>query len=71
WCLRAVGAEELDFCFSILQPLTTFWHFKDGISHLKQVTGRVQQDLQCYIVALIADAAPPGIVMAVWALMDF
>ncbi|KAG2338198.1 hypothetical protein BDR05DRAFT_952101 [Suillus weaverae] len=71
WCLRAVGAEELDFCFSVLQLLMTFRHFKDGISNLKQVTGRAQRDLQCYIVALIADAAPPGIVMSVWALMDF
>ncbi|KAG2337000.1 hypothetical protein BDR05DRAFT_952932 [Suillus weaverae] len=71
WCLRAVGTEELDFCFSILQPLMTFQHFKDGISNLKQVTGRAQRDLQHYIVALIADAAPPGVVMAVQALMDF
>ncbi|KAG1852755.1 hypothetical protein DFJ58DRAFT_728406 [Suillus subalutaceus] len=68
---RAVGAEELDFRFSILQPLTTFQHFKDGISNLKQVTGRTQRDLQCYTVALIADAAPPGIVIAIQALMDF
>ncbi|KAG2356903.1 hypothetical protein BDR07DRAFT_1380483 [Suillus spraguei] len=71
WCLKAVGAEKLDFCFSVLQPLTMFQHFKDGISNLKQVTGRAQRDLQHYIVALIADAAPPGIVMAVCALMDF
>ncbi|KAG1814027.1 uncharacterized protein BJ212DRAFT_1274688, partial [Suillus subaureus] len=24
WCLAAVGEQELDFCFSVLQPLTTF-----------------------------------------------
>ncbi|KAG1846515.1 hypothetical protein C8R48DRAFT_779517 [Suillus tomentosus] len=48
-----------------------FWHFKDGISNLEQVTGRAQWDLQHYTVALIADAAPPGIVIAIWALMDF
>ncbi|KAG2354120.1 hypothetical protein BDR07DRAFT_1307053 [Suillus spraguei] len=71
WCLRAVGTEELDFRFSILQLLTTFWHFKDGISNLKQVTGRTQWDLQHYTVALIADAAPPGIVIAIRAFMDF
>ncbi|KAG1857128.1 hypothetical protein F4604DRAFT_1931671 [Suillus subluteus] len=59
WCLRAVGMQELDFRFS------------DGISNLKQVTGRAQCDMQRYMVALIADAAPPGIIIAVRALMDF
>ncbi|KAG1816960.1 hypothetical protein EV424DRAFT_1540661 [Suillus variegatus] len=52
-------------------PLTTFRHFKDGISKLKQVTGRAQRDMQRYIVALIADAAPRSVVIAVRALMDF
>ncbi|KAG2103743.1 uncharacterized protein F5147DRAFT_775869 [Suillus discolor] len=58
WCLRAVGAQELDFRFSVLQQLTTFRHFKDGISNLKQVTGRAQHNMQHYMVALITDAAP-------------
>ncbi|KAG1776905.1 hypothetical protein EV702DRAFT_1045915 [Suillus placidus] len=71
WCLAAVGEQELDFRFSVLQPLMTFRHFKDGISKLKQVTGRAQRDMQCYIVALIADAAPRGVVIAICALMDF
>ncbi|KAG1790414.1 uncharacterized protein HD556DRAFT_1446143 [Suillus plorans] len=71
WCLAAVGEQELDFRFSVLQPLTTFRHFKDGISKLKQVTGRAQRDMQRYIVALIADAAPRSVVIAVRALMDF
>ncbi|KAG0704061.1 hypothetical protein DFH29DRAFT_997947 [Suillus ampliporus] len=58
WCIRIVGAEELDFRFS-------------GISMLKQVTGRAQWDIQHYLVAVIANAAPPGVVIAVRALMDF
>ncbi|KAG2030953.1 hypothetical protein BDR03DRAFT_986755 [Suillus americanus] len=40
WCLVAVGASELDFQFSILQPVTGYRHFTSGISKLKQVTGR-------------------------------
>ncbi|KAG1733360.1 uncharacterized protein EDB91DRAFT_1057502, partial [Suillus paluster] len=71
WCIRIVGMEELDFHFSVLQPLMTFQHFKQGISTLKQVTGRVQWDIQCYLVAVIANAAHPGVVIAVRALMDF
>lgn len=71
WCLRAVNAQELDFRFSVLQQLTTFRHFKDGISNLKQVMGRAQHDIQHYMVMLIADAAPSGIIIAVHTLMDF
>ncbi|KAG1734062.1 uncharacterized protein EDB91DRAFT_1238466 [Suillus paluster] len=71
WCLAAVGEQELDFRFSILQPLMTFRRFNGGISNLKQVTGRAQCDMQRYIVALIADAAPHGVVIAICALMDF
>ncbi|KAG1732354.1 hypothetical protein EDB19DRAFT_2004965 [Suillus lakei] len=47
------------------------WCIKIGISTLKQVTGRAQRDIQCYLVAVIANAAPPGIIIAVCALMDF
>ncbi|KAG2096053.1 uncharacterized protein F5147DRAFT_818561 [Suillus discolor] len=71
WCIRIVGAGEFDFRFSVLQPLVTFRHFKQGVSTLKQVTGRAQWDIQCYLVAVIANAAPPGVVIAVHALMDF
>ncbi|KAG1883115.1 hypothetical protein F4604DRAFT_1538712, partial [Suillus subluteus] len=46
-------------------------HFKDGISNLKQVTGRAQHEMQHYVVALITDAAPPGVIIAVCMLMDF
>ncbi|KAG2083210.1 uncharacterized protein F5147DRAFT_782998 [Suillus discolor] len=71
WCIRIIGTEELDFHFSVLQPLVTFRHFKQGILMLKQVTGRAQRDMQHYLVAVIVDAAPPGVVIAVRALMDF
>ena len=45
WCINAVGASELDFCFSIIQPLTGFHHFSGGISKLKQVTGREHHNI--------------------------
>jgi len=40
WCINALGPAEINFIFSVLQPVTGFHHFKDGISSLKQVTGR-------------------------------
>jgi hypothetical protein len=70
WCLTVVGAQELDFRFSILQPITGYRHFSGGISKLKQVTGRVHRDIQRYIVGLISGSAPRRFVVAIRALMD-
>ena len=41
WCIYAVSASELDFQFSVLQPVAGLQHFKGGISKLKQVTSWV------------------------------
>ncbi|KAG2344597.1 hypothetical protein BDR05DRAFT_998986 [Suillus weaverae] len=70
WCIEVVGAQELDFWFSILQPTTGYHHYSDGITKLKQVTGRVHCDLQCYIVGLLVGAAPHQFMIAIHALMD-
>ncbi|KAG6914952.1 hypothetical protein DXG01_014271 [Tephrocybe rancida] len=71
WCIKALGAEEIDFCFIVLQPHTGFRHVKEGIAKLKQVTGREHQDLQRYMVSLIAGAVPADFLTAIRALMDF
>ncbi|KAJ6490951.1 hypothetical protein C8R45DRAFT_1053149 [Mycena sanguinolenta] len=57
WCVLAVGAEEIDFRFSVLRPHTGMRHFKEGISKAKQTTGREHRDIQRYIVPVIAGAA--------------
>jgi hypothetical protein len=71
WIIIAVGESELDFRFSVLQPTTGYRHFHGGISKLKQVTGRCHRDIQRSIIALSADAMPPGIMTSVRALMHF
>ena len=40
WCINGVGYAEIDFRFSVLHQHTGYRHFKEGISSLKQVTGR-------------------------------
>ncbi|KAG2737513.1 hypothetical protein P692DRAFT_20761563, partial [Suillus brevipes Sb2] len=70
WLICAVGESEIDFRFSVLQPITGYQHFHGGISKLKQVTGRCHRDVQRYIIAVCADAAP-GVLTAVRALMQF
>jgi hypothetical protein len=71
WCIYAVGKPEFDFRFAVLHPQTGFRHFKEGISSLKQVTGREHRDVQRYIVSVIADAVPPKFLVAIRALLDF
>ena len=71
WCIRAVGPAEIDFRFSILHPHTGFRQFSEGISKLKQVTGREHRDIQRYIVAIIADNVLKDFLIAIRALADF
>jgi hypothetical protein len=71
WCMNAVGKPEFDFRFAILHSQTGFRHFKEGISKLKQVTGREHRDVQRYIVSVIADAVPRKFLVAIRALLDF
>ena len=71
WCIRTVGPVETDYRFSILHPQTGFRHFQEGISKLKQVTGREHCDIQRYIVVVIADAVPKDFLIAIRALTDF
>jgi hypothetical protein len=71
WLILSVGESEIDFRFSVLQRTTGYRHFHEGISRLKQVTGRCHRDIQRSIIAVSADAAPPGVIAAVRALMQF
>lgn len=71
WCINALGGSELDFQFSVLHPHAGFRHFKEGISSLKQVTGREHQDVQHYIVSMITGATSPQVVIAIHSLLDF
>ena len=71
WSIRVLGADEFDFRFSTIQPMIGFKRFKNGVSALKQVTGRAHRDVERYIIGVIAGKAPPPFVIAIRALMDF
>jgi hypothetical protein len=71
WLINAVGESEIDFRFSVLPHVTGSRHFHEGISKLKQVTGRCHRDIQCSIIAVSADAVPQAVLIAIRALMDF
>ena len=71
WCMYVLGAPEIDFRFSVLHNRTGYRHFTEGISRLKQVTGREQRDIQRYIIVVIADAVPSRFLVAIRSLLDF
>lgn len=71
WCIRAVGPSEIDFRFCILPQRVGFRHFKEGISKLKQVTGRDHRDIERYMVGIIADAVPTDFLITIRSMMDF
>lgn len=71
WCICAIGPAEIDFRFSILQPIMNHRCFTTSITNLKQVTGKTQRDIQQYIIPVIAGATPSHIIRAVRMLLDF
>jgi hypothetical protein len=71
WCIRMLGGQEIDFRFSVMQPHIGLRHFSEGVSRLKQVTGREHRNIQRYIIAIIAGAASRDFITAIRSLMDF
>lgn len=71
WCIHEVGSIKIDFQFSVLQPHVGYRHFTEGISNLKQVTGREHHNIQHYIVGIIAGAVPWDFLIAIQASVDF
>ncbi|KAI5990601.1 hypothetical protein EDD15DRAFT_2170126 [Pisolithus albus] len=71
WCIDVTGAAELDFRFSIIQTSVGYRAFSDGISRLKQVTGRDHRAVQRYIIAAVAGSIPRKFLIAIHALLDF
>lgn len=71
WCITTVGEEEIDYRFSLLQTPVGYRSFADGVSKLKQVTGRDHRSILRYILCIIAGAVPTRFLAAICALLDF
>jgi hypothetical protein len=71
WCITVMGTAELDYHFSIIQTLVGYRAFDEGISNLKQVTGRDHHSVQCYIIGAIAGTVPRRFFVALRSLVDF
>ncbi|KAG2335850.1 hypothetical protein BDR05DRAFT_1006394 [Suillus weaverae] len=64
WCKEVVGADELDTCFHSQHKRTGTHHFRQGILHVQQMTGREHWDIQRTIVPTIAGVVDPDFVRA-------
>jgi len=71
WCKKLLGAVELDERFKALHKRTGYRHFGEGVTSLKQISGRDHRNIQRTIVAIIAGVTPPSFVSAIRALVDF
>ena len=71
WCIFAVGADKIDYRFSLVQTAVGYRSFEEGVSKLKQVTGRDHRAMQRYIIGVVVGAVPPKFLMAIRALLDF
>ena len=71
WCKEALGADELDSRFKSQYKRVGTRHFSNGVSHVKQMTGREHRDLQRTIVASIAGPVALDFLHAVRAMVDF
>ena len=71
WCIVVVGPDEIDYRFALVQVAVGYRSFAEGVSKLKQVTGRDHRAVQRYIIGVIAGAVPPKFLVAIRALLDF
>ena len=74
WCKEAVGAHVLDERYKAQHRRVGVRHFSNGVSHIKQMTGREHRDLQRTIVPMIAHAnatASPQFVYCIRSLVEF
>lgn len=71
WCIVALGEAEIDYRFTLVRTLVGYRAFKEGVTKLKQVTGRDHRSMQRYIVAIIAGGVPSRFLIAIRVLMDF
>jgi hypothetical protein len=71
WVINIMTGEELDFRLSVLQPRVGVKHWKNGVSKLKQCTGREHRDLETQLVTTAAGAVPHQVLCAIRAMIDF
>ena len=71
WVINIIGGKELDRRLAALQPRTGTRHWSNGVSTLKQCTGREHRDLEKLLPAVAAGALPDDVLCALRAITEF
>jgi hypothetical protein len=71
WAINIMGGKELDRRLSALQPRVGVRHWANGVSTLKQLTGREHRDLEKLLPAVIVGAVPNDVACALRAITEF
>lgn len=71
WVINMIGGEELDRRMAALQPRVGVRHWPNGVSKLKQCTGREHRDLEKILVVCAAGAIEEDSLRAIRALIEF
>jgi len=71
WVINIIGGEELDRRLATIQPRTGPRHWLNGVSILKQCTGREHRDLEKLLPAVAVGAVPDNVLCALCAITEF
>ncbi|EGO03900.1 hypothetical protein SERLA73DRAFT_33519, partial [Serpula lacrymans var. lacrymans S7.3] len=71
WVINIIGGPELDLRLSALQPRVGVHHWSQGISQIKQCTGREHCELKKVLIAVSAGAVSNDALCALRAITDF
>ena len=71
WVINIIGGVELDRRLSVLQPRTGTRHWPNGVSTLKQTSGREHRDLEKLLPAVAAGTVPNVVLRALRAITEF
>ncbi|KAI6105052.1 hypothetical protein EDD16DRAFT_1695759 [Pisolithus croceorrhizus] len=71
WVINIIGGEELDHCLAALQLRVGTRHWPNGVSTLKQCTGREHRDLEKLLPAVAAGALPDDVLCTLRAITEF
>ncbi|KAG1866444.1 hypothetical protein C8R48DRAFT_600483 [Suillus tomentosus] len=71
WAVNMMGGAQLDRRLSVLQPRVGVHHWANGVSALKQLTGREHRDLEKLLPAVIVGAVPNDVACALRAITEF
>ncbi|KAH0825928.1 hypothetical protein J3R83DRAFT_7607 [Lanmaoa asiatica] len=71
WVINMIGGTELDRRFSVLQPRTGTRHWPNGVSTLKQTSGKDHRDFEKLLPVVATGAVPNDVLCALRAITEF